>query len=308
MKRKLIEFDLYISPDGETYDFNTTDDRFLFPVGNLGMAQPEYIIQRGPFQHGVTPLDYFLQPRVIQLMHRRNSCNRTRHYEARSDILNIIRPNRQLVNSFETGVLRKILPNGDIRDLNVLVEEGPSFNPPSGDQWDAWSFQDVIRFIAFDPVPFDPTDVTTTWVAPSMTELEFPIDFPIDFDSDSIRETKAFTYSGTWLSYPTIVITGPMEEPVIRNIITNEKLKLDYNVPAGRVVTMVLDYGKKTVKDDLGVNLIGTLTDSSDLATFHISPDPEAIDGLNSFRVKGGSVVEGVSSLVLSYKNRYIGY
>ena len=304
---KLMEFDMYISPDGEIYDFNTTTDRFLVSIGNLGMPQIEYLTQRGPFQHGVTPLDYYLQPRVIQLMHRRNACGRQRYWDVRADILSQIRPNRQLANSFETGVLRKVLPDGNKRDISVLVQEGPRFDPQIGGEWDEWSIQDVIRFIAFDPTFFDPTDETYTFVLSSLTELVFPIVFPIEFGSSNIDDTETFTYTGTWLSYPTITIVGPLNIPQIWNSVTGEKIVLYYNIPAARTVTINLEYGNKTVEDDLGTNLIGTVTTDSDLATFHVAVDPEAPNGVNTFRAQGADAVPGETSITITFKDRYIG-
>ena len=304
----LIEFDQYISPDGQTYDFNTATDRFLFPVGNLGMAQMEYLTQRGPFQHGVTPLDYFLQPRVVQLLHRRNACGRQRYFDVRADILNILRPNRQSVNSFDTGVLRKIFPDGSVRDLSVLVQEGPTFAPSQSDAWDEWSIQDVIRFIAFDPVFFDPTADEFTFTLSSLNELVFPITFPIEFGSSNIDDTETFTYSGTWLSYPEITIVGPLNVPQIWNSVTGEKIVLDYNIPSGRTVTVTLGYGNKTVVDDLGTNLIGTVTTDSDLATFHVAVAPEAPLGVNTFRVQGSDAEADATSVTISFNRRYIGY
>lgn len=300
------EFTLYISPDGKEYHFNTQQDKFMYPVTGFGMAPIEYLTQRSPFQHGETLLNYFLQPRVIQLVHRRNTHGRDAFWDIRADIINHLRPNRQSANSLNTGVLRKIYPSGEIRDISVLIQAGPAFDPRQG-QWDEWSFQDTIRFIAFDPTFFDPSEIENTWAATAIEELSFPIAFPIAFDSGDMRETKTILYTGTWLSYPTFEITGPITGPLISNLSTGESIQVNYIVSAGETVTISLGYGNKTVVNDDGDNLIGSLSVDSDIATFHLAPDPEASGGENQIRISGSDVQYGTTQVVMTYKTRYIG-
>jgi hypothetical protein len=52
--------------------------------------------------------------------------------------------------------------------------------------------------------------------------------------------------------------------------------------------------------------LIGTVTTSSDLTTFHIAPDPEVPGGINSFTVSA-SGADANSRILLEYYIRYIG-
>src|SRR3990167_9916197 len=102
------------------------------------MPQIEYITQRGPYQHGVTVQDYFLQPRVIQMLIRQQYCSRIKLWAGRSNILNHLRPNRQSPGQLNTGKLRKYLPDGSIRDLDVLIQEGPRFEARNL-KWDEWA-------------------------------------------------------------------------------------------------------------------------------------------------------------------------
>lgn len=306
MNRAPREFTLYISPDGKEYHFNTHLDKFMYPVTGLGMAPIEYLTQRSPFQHGETLLNYFLQPRVIQLIHRRNAPGRDALWNIRSDIINHLRPNRQTANSLNTGVLRKIYPSGEMRDISVLIQAGPSFDPNQG-QWDEWSFQDTIRFIAFDPTFFDPTSISNTWSVSRIAELTFPITFPIRFGTGDMRETKTILYTGTWLAYPTFVITGPITGPLIANLTTGETIQVNYIVSAGETVTISLEYGNKSVVNNLGTNLIGSISVDSDMATFHMAPDPEAPGGENQIRISGSGVQYGTTQVAMTYNTRYIG-
>jgi len=306
-QRQQLEFDQYIAPDGKVYQFNNKQDKFISPIGGLGMAPLRYVTQRGPYQHGQTMLDYFLEPRIIQVRHRRIANSRTGQWDIRADLLDHIRPNRQAINTLQPGVLRKIMADGTKRDINVIVQDGPMFDPIGGSTWDEWSIDDIIRFIAHDPVFFDPTQVETEFNFSTFEELVFPADFPIAFFASTFDETDTIEYSGTWLSYPQIVMTGPMTNPIITNTTTGEKIELDYNISAGEIVTITTEYGNKTITNEDGDNLIGTLTTDSDLATFHVAPDPVAPDGENVFRVQGAGADSSATNMVVKYYTRYIG-
>lgn len=302
---KRTEFELYISPDGETYDLSDWDKTFLLSSSGHGMAPINYRTSKGPFQSGETPLDFVLTPRIVQYIHRISTCNREQYWIERARIQNLLRPNRQLSGTFTTGVLRTVRKDGTMRDLSVFVQDGPTF-PHSSEQWDEWGSTHTIRFIAYDPVYFDPTINSEVFSLASLTNLVFPIEFPITFGSSSIDDTQSVTYSGTWLSYPIIYITGPVGSPTIYNTTTGEMVGLTYDVPAGRVVTINLNYGQKTVLDDTGTNLIGALNTDSDFATFHIAPDPEATGGVNAIRVTGTQAT-GQTSIAVQYYTRFIG-
>jgi len=307
MKREQLEFDQYISPDGLVYHFNNQVDKFIYPVGDLGMAPIRYVTQRGPYQHGSTMLDYFLDPRIVQVRHRRIAKNRNGQWDNRADLINHLRPNRQAIGTLEHGQLRKIMPDGTTRDLDVIVQQGPSFNSLLGSKWDEWASTEIIRFIAHDPTFYDPAEVSLSFTFSTFDELKFPVEFPISFFASTFDETDTINYGGTWLTYPEIIFTGPCNNPIITNTTTDEKIELDYVIASGEVVTISTAYGAKTITNDDGDNLIGTLTTDSDLATFHIAPDPEAPGGANVFRAQGAGADADVTSMVVKYYTRYIG-
>ena len=303
------EWESYISPDGVEYPFHTPHSLGRWIVSQTGWGTPpiEYITQRGPFQHGVTVKDFFLQPRVIQLLIRQAFCDRDEWWDGRAALLNEIRPNRQTISTAVVpGRLQRCLPDGTLRAIEVFISDGPRFEQRVVNTWDEWAFQEVLRFIAHDPVIFDPTrnDVNFTIVLDS--ELVFPITFPIEFGPGEVDDTLNINYVGTWESLPIIVITGPIEEPRIDNLTTGEKLEFSIDIDPGQVVTIDLSYGSKTVVDQAGNNLIGGLTADSDLATFHIAPDPEAPLGVNQMRLQGMHAT-GVTDIEIRYFDRYFG-
>ncbi len=139
------------------------------------------------------------------------------------------------------------------------------------------------------------------------TYVQTQADDDMVFGTAFLTDTQIINYVGTWKSLPVLIITGPIFTPRIDNLTTGEKLEFSSNIAAGRVVTIDLAYGVKSVTDDLGNNLIGQLTTDSDLATFHIAPDPEAPNGVNQIQIQGGGAVPGETSVELRYFTRYFG-
>lgn len=306
MPEQRIEFDYYITPDGVEYDLNDWGRTFLISQGGQGAAPIEYRTSRGPFQHGETALDYVLRPRVLQYLFRIDTRNRAKYWEERTQILNIFRPNRQTGSDLAPGQLVKMLEDRTQRAIDVFVDQGLEFKSGGGD-WDEFASNEVVRFIAYNPVWYDPGGSTQIFSLGELSHLVFPITFPIQFGSTIINSQTTITYSGTWEELPIIVITGPLQAPVIENLTTGESLELNYNVPAGRTVTIDLTYGRKTITDDLGTNLVGALSADSDLATFHLAPDPEAPLGANEFLVTGTGAEPTSTRIEVQYYNRYGG-
>src|SRR3990172_10515412 len=126
----VTEFTEYIAPNGSIYQFDTMD-RFLMSEEGLGMPAIQYITQKGPYQHGSSLIAYRLQERTIQLILREDSCDRTAYWASRAALLDSIRPNRYVGYNFDAGVLRKKFQDGKIRDIKVVIEQGPIFTARS---------------------------------------------------------------------------------------------------------------------------------------------------------------------------------
>ncbi len=300
----------YITPDGREYELHTPHEpgRWVLSWQGYGTPPIDYLTQRNAFSDGVTVKRFFLRPRVLQLLIRQNFCDREAWWQGREDLVNEIRPNRQTtLTGVDPGTLRLVQTDLSTRSLDVFITEGPRFEPRRGDRWDEFSFQEVLRFVAPDPTIYDPAQVTVTFANTLGVELVFPITFPIQFGSGELDETASITYAGTWLSLPVISITGPLDRPSIENVTTGETIALDSNIGSGRTVTIDLAYGVKTVVDDLGTNLIGTVTPASDLGTWHLAPDPEAPLGVNAIRLRGTNPT-AATAVSLAYFTRYFGF
>lgn len=497
-----IEFDQYITPDGEIYNLNGVLGRFVMSHTGSGLPPIEYVTQRGPFQHGETPLGFRLNPRYIQYVLRQQDCSRQGYWDLRANLLDIFRPNRQVLSALTPGVLRKILPNGEKRDIRVFIDGGLEYAPRSTDTWDEWGLTETVRFVAHDPLFYNPvaTEIsygvvvgdslifaidqtaqrtnsvtnpsfetgTTGWSSANSIEASDDIAYvglsslkitydadqtlasysitlplasdnyviqarifvaagwsggaimintsgfslsttqqrhiwwaegqgtdiwafidaelaiggdevgdieiytdkaaspgdvvyldavmvekdsalighpyfdgsvdwarwdgteheststqvyaatpgksdvdqltlPTTFGSDSINATVEIEYEGTWITYPEIVINGPIGYPVITNLATGERLQMDIEVEEGQSIVFDLRYGHKSVTDRYGNNYMPYLSPDSDLATFHIAPHPEAADGINPIWVSGSRGKPDVTGVLITYNAKYLG-
>lgn len=299
----MLELVQYIDPQGVKYTLHNGKSRFVISEEGTGMPPIEYVTQRGPFQHGESLRDYFLTPRIIQMVIRQNYCSRNEYWNGRNSILDAIRPNRQLAGALSPGKIRKLKSDGTVRDIDVIILQGPNFQPRQQGQWDEWSFQETLRFIAHNPIYYEPTQQSFAFVD-STGDLVFPITFPITF---GVFGTSAnITYTGTWIEYPTIVINGPITAPYIENVTTVQSILINTSINNTESITVDLSYGNKSITKNDGTNLIGYVSSSSDLADFHLAPDPEAPGGVNQINVTG-SGTGASTSVTLSWYRRYIG-
>lgn len=302
---------MFIAEDGHKYRLSLVSGvRAVLTEEGTGMPPIEYITERAPYQHGESIKDYFLRPRIVQYLYRQKYCSREAYWDGRNSLLDALRPNRGV-----QGVLRTIRPQGVKRDLTVTILEGPKFEARSLNKWDEWAIQEVLRFIAHDPVYFDPTLQTETFgpcgsavgfpytfpfpFGTNECQLIFPITFPITFEPFAIPDT--LTNAGTWETFPTITITGPSLNVRIYNDTTGQVLELiGYNSPVGDTVTFDLTFATKTITNTAGENLVQYLSDDSDLSTFSLVP------GENDIRVLIGSH-STVTFATFSWYNRYLG-
>ncbi len=305
------EIDLLITPDGITYALDGVKDRVMTTqFDGQGMPSIEYVTERGPLQQGQTVLAYKLQPRVMQIAFRRSGHDREQYWSLRQELINQLRPNRLQTGTVPTPcVIRKILPGHIFRDIDVLIQQGPDFSSGDGN-WDEFGFTEGLRFIAHDPTFYDPEAHVETFLFNAIAGLVVPTSYPLVFGSGTTSLTLDITYVGTWISYPVITITGPIDAASITNTTTDETLGFSKPLGLGEQVVIDTRFGHKSVYDPLlapsdpEYNLIYAV--SGDLGTFHIEASPQAPGGLNHLEVTLFGV-DPTGSVAIQYYDRYIG-
>lgn len=288
MTAGLIDRTVLVTQDGSSLELHGASRRYTLTEENYGFPPVEYVTQRGPFQHGESVMDYFLRPRPVQLVVRWSACSRKEYWDNRSTLLDYVRP--RVAQGLDPKLyLRKYLANGAVRQLDVVPDGAPAFGPRDLDKWDEFAFSEALRFMAYNPVWYDPTQKSASGVLSLYTVL------------------VACAYAGTWPDYPTIRITGPVTAPIVTNLDTGEELSFpSLTIAAGDYVEIVLAYGKKTALTNAGANVLGYLSAASDLGNFHLAPAPEAASGTNDLELSGSGTT-GATTLLVTWYNRFIG-
>lgn len=289
-----------VTADGNELFF-TGPDVLLLAYGNLGAPPTDYITRKGYKQHGVTEIDFLLQPRTISVqLWRSAACDRQTYWDNRLALHEFLRPNRDGPLTF---TLRT--PNGDLRSITVRADPGMVF-PSVEASNNNWALEEGVDFIAFDPV-FRATELTeNSMAAATQTELVFPITFPISFGtSGEVFSTGTITYTGTWKSYPTITLTGPYTRAVITNQQTGVVIFMSVAIAAGEQRIITLTPGAQSIVDQNGNNRFSDLGAGTNLIGFAILPDPEVAGGQQEITVQLVDGVAGQSDASLSYYARY---
>jgi hypothetical protein len=114
-------------------------------------------------------------------------------------------------------------------------------------------------------------------------------------------------YTGSWLTYPTLRITGPVKDPVVTNTTTGDALTISATIAAGEYYDIDLSYNAKTVVDNTGANRISTLSTDSDLASWHIAPPVDGTGTRNNTVTFTGQEASSATALRIQYYTRYDG-
>ena len=289
----------FIDPLGTSLQLDAPSlNRFLRSIGGIGMPPVDNLDTTGPQQDGATFQDFRLRPRVVPIVLSVKTASLAALFTDHQTWLNAMKPYAV------ASILRREMADGGQYELDVRIKSGMTMD--TKDMASPTLQKYGVQFVAYDPVWRKLPIQTQLFSLPDLTQLTFPITFPIEFGGSTIDETTIFGVAGTWKTYPTITLTGPLTNPKVTNSSTSQLVQLNYTVPAGRVVTIDLTPGVKTVEDDLGVNLIGYISTDSDLFGFHLGVSPEVAGGSNSIRIQtSGATVD--SEINMSWFSRYIG-
>ncbi len=218
--------------------------------------------------------------------------------------------NAALTND-EAGVHFAYRRDYSLRDLYMLLDEGPDFNEPGEGILDH-GYREVLRYTAHDPFWYGLEQSATWGIEGALGDLVFDLagawfgNTPGVgrwlFAPNYVGETVNVIYWGHEVSPPIIEVVGPAINPTIVNSTLGVTLVLSYTVAAGESVE--IDTLNLTVVNNAGTNLAMFL--SGDVANFGISPDPQAPGRINQIFISFGGGVVGQSSAVIKWRNKYV--
>lgn len=289
-----------VSVNGTEFEMDNNGP-YIFQ-GEEGLAMPPITrySQRSPLQHGDSDLGFRLEPRIFSLAFTAASSSKAELMNHRAQLLSWFAPFNNLRFRFD-------LANGTTRYIDCNYLGGLELS--KSDRVGIYQKM-VLQFKANDPTFYDvaPQAYTISGGISGDT-FEIPHVVPHPVGSASLNALADLWYLGSWYSYPHLIrIGGPVENPVLENLTTNEKLDFTgTTLESDEWLDIDCRFGKKTVKNQDGVNMIAALTTDSDLATFHLEPrGPLTSSGVNTFRFTGSE--PGINTVVeINYINRYIG-
>lgn len=280
--------------DGTTTNLSNGDLCYYVGQDGLGLPAVRRLQEQGPQQHGTTDLGFLLGARVFRLFFDVPGETAGNVYDRRKTLLDIFKPGTTDI------VLTFRLPNGDVRLIDAHAQGGFSFSTA---QRRGFMEKAVIILKASRPWLYAATaeDLTVALgvVAEGWT-VTMPV--PVLVGASVINSIDTITYLGSWETYPhEIKIEGPITNCVITNNTTDEKLDFTgASLTAGQAWYIDLRYGYKTIEREDTTNAIASLTEDSDLATWHLKP------GSNEIQVTGTGA-SAATEITIAYYNRYIG-
>jgi hypothetical protein len=285
---------------GTTYPLNNIGQSILrLAQDGFGMAPVARLSQRSPLQHGSSDVGFHLEERRVDLVIMPWAVDEEGYYDAREQLLEIFKPGDDPI------LLRYSFPTGRVRQIDTHFDGGMLFGTS---ERQGLAHRAVISLVAPDPTWYDPSQLSQVFaLGGGGGAFAVPLTVPVAVGASTIDQTTVVAYVGSWRSEPTVRIVGPITNAIITNLTTDEKLDFTgTTIAAGDYYEIDTRFGYKTVKDAAGANKISKLTSDSDLATFHLAPDPEAADGENAIRVTGTSA-NAATSVTLYWLSRYIG-
>jgi hypothetical protein len=201
--------------------------------------------------------------------------------------------------------LTVIRSDGSKRAITVRPDPGLVL-PESADREAGWFVDEQIKFVAFDPVWYDPAQNVKLIAVAAQQNLVFPITFPIQFGTNGLLYTTTITYTGSWYEWPTITLVGPYDSATITNVTTGVTIYLTVPLASGNTRIFNTRPGQISVTDAAGNNYFSEVGPSSDIVDFNLRPAPEVAGGQNVINVVLLHGTNGVSSTTFSYYNRYL--
>ena len=261
-----------------------------------GTAPAHILSRRGPLQHGESYDGYRLDARQGELVFRLKETDLDAMYVVRQTLIDLFAPQRELILRF---------------NLTYGVRQIRCYALPSSMAWtvDDWAAQKLaVSLYCPDPAFYDPAGwAVTVDLGGGGVSFEVPTAVPTGVGASIINQSHTITYTGNWLEYPQIRVTGPITDCVVTQNTTGEVLDfIGTTIAAGDYYDIDLRYGLKTVTDAAGANKVARLTAASDLATWHIASAVEAPGGINTVVVTGSSVTTATSVSVTGF-TRYLG-
>jgi len=290
---------------GTTYNLDDLVSYFHLDHEGIGMPPVERLQSSSPFQVGATDFGFKIRPRTLTVLFLVSAYSPGDYYVKRDALLRIFSPSTTPI----TFQFQYPDAAGNPRYVRLDAHYVGGLDLPESDRTYDLKHKVGLQLYAPNPIWYESTLQSKVWGIVSNNYLIFPITFSIQFCDSLINQGYTIAYAGSWVDYPTFIITGPCNNPKIQNLSTTpqSKIELTYVVDVGETVTIDLTPGVKSITSNTDGNILGALTTDSDLAGFHLAPDTEVTGGNNDIKATLTGATPGTTQLQMTWRNRYLG-
>lgn len=206
----------------------------------------------------------------------------------RASFHQMVGANRSASGQFTPRILKITDATGAEYRLNCVVRSLK--NPeelPASSRWQ-------LQLVATDYLIYSENEQTASLTLPISGGVTFPLTFPFTFGASSGGSATADN-AGTAYTAPTIVFSGPMQNPRLSNDTTGQLLGLDVTLFAGDEITV--DMAARTIVQGTNTNKMSAKTSESTF--WSLAP------GENVLRLAATTFDSG--SVTITYRSAYLG-
>lgn len=279
------ESEYLINADGSIFPLSEYGAR----VTGLGNIPVEYATIRGYGQHGVSVVNYALQPRTLTLSFAVHGRSRTELLALRQALLETLSPDGGDL------IYRRVLPDGSRRDIVCRVDASLSVE----DHFKGRSAQVGLALFCPDPTFYDPKEYAADFVTVAADAFVTPFYAPDEFWTSGGTTLGVTVHNpGNWRAYPIIELHGDYQRAALHNVTTGALLVL--GVAAGASDTVVVDFrpGERMVTRNGEAAL--DEVESGNMVDWYLAP------GENVLQMLGGGFSASTSAR-LTFHPRYLG-
>lgn len=280
---------IYENEKGSSIELNHVGPLFIFKPEGFGGIQSETIMGKGIYQDGVNIDKNILSERILTL-----NCYMVVDTEKQRAILK-----NNLYKTFNSKLKGKITVYTDT--LNRIAEDAVVIQSPIFDD----DYEGPNELVPFQiqlmmPSPFFTAAEKITEIATWYGGFNFKTKLPLKFRQKG--DTKKNIFNDGHVDTPVkIYFEGPAVNPSIKNLTTNEFIKINKTIEVGETLIINTEYGNKTVEIE---------SKGSTLNAFHYLD----LDSDFFSLVPGDNLIEyttdnelDVQKVEIRYKERYLG-
>lgn len=195
------------------------------------------------------------------------------------------------------GKLRVTTRLGDQREIVCRSVDGLGL-VENKESYTYRTLKAIVSLRSHDPHWRAVNATTTTYTLAANPQTWFPI-FPLRLGASTLFDNPMVNNTGDVETWPSWIITGPGDDPILRNLTSGEIIDLTgKSLGVGETIEIDTSPGVKTVKSGAGANLFGSMSSTSSLWALKV--------GNNSLSLELSGVT-AASSIQLTYRLRYLG-